>query len=97
MSHTILDDSRAYEMMLESLNEMPVSQKTITLRKDEQFFTVRYEGGGYWLYDNVEEIDISPLLPKQEVVEDIAVDMHALYLSGYTLELNRQVYKLRNY
>lgn len=97
MSHaTILESNEAYEIILDALNEMPVSQKTITMRKEEQFFTVNYQGGGYWLYDNATPRGTSPLSDKEELIEELVGDLHALYHNNYTLEFNRQVYKLRN-
>lgn len=97
MKYSILESNAAYDMIKEALNDMPFNQKTITMRKDSQFFSVNYQNGGYYLHDNLNKRGKSPILSKEELVEDLACDMHELYHNNYTLDINNKLYKLRHF
>lgn len=96
MKYSILDSNEAYEVIKEALINMPFNQRTITLRKEDQFFSVNYQYGGYHLHDNLNKRGTSPLAFKEELIEDLACDMHALYHKGYTIEIGGKFFKLRH-
>lgn len=57
-----------------------------------QLFTVCYDGSGDWVFGRVTKRTI---LPKEEVTREIFLDLHHLFMDGYTLEIDNRVYKLK--